>query len=242
MKNIPLKTTIIFGVNPVRELLRAKQRSVYQVFVAKPFPKAWPELEKLVPRHVPITPLPREQLSQKAGTVDHQGMVAFVGKLPVRTKCFDVQKQPCIVLLDGIQDARNMGAIIRSASCLNIDGIIIPERGSAPLEGVVAKASAGLIEYMPIYQPASSALAIQEIKDAGYGVYLATCSGADVRTVSFAVPLCIVIGSEGAGISDAVLKKGTPITIPQRSRDISYNASVAAGIIFFALSSSLKRI
>jgi 23S rRNA (guanosine2251-2'-O)-methyltransferase len=242
MKHTPVKTTIIFGVNPVRELLRAKQRTVYQVFVAKPLPKAWHELEKLVPRHVPITPLPREELSQKAGTVDHQGIVALVGKLPVRTKCFDPHKQPCIVLLDGIQDARNMGAIIRSASCLSIDGIVIPERGSAPLEGVVAKASAGLIEYIPIYQPASSAVAIQEIKAAGYGVYLATCKGADVRTVSFTTPLCVVIGSEGTGISDALLKKGTPITIPQRSSDISYNASVAAGIIFYTISSLLKRI
>lgn len=236
------KVTVIFGVNPVREVLRAKQRQVYQVFVAKPFPKMWHELEKLIPQHVPITPSTREQLMRRADSTDHQGIVALVGKLPVRTKCFDPAKQPCVVLLDGIQDSRNMGAIIRSASCCALDGIIIPQRGSAPLDGVTTKASAGLIEYVPIYQPASSAAAAQELKDAGYTLYLATCKGVDVRTVSFQAPLCIVIGSEGTGISDALLKKGTQITIPQRTPDISYNASVAAGIIFFAASSGVKKI
>lgn len=236
------KATVIFGVHPVRELLRAKQRPIYNIFVAKPLPKAWSEIERLVPRHVAVTFMPREQLTIKSGTTDHQGMVAVVGTLPIRSSCFDVEKQPMIVLLDGIQDSRNLGAIIRSASCAGINGVIVPQKGSAPLDGVVAKASAGLLEYMPIYQPISSATAVQEIQRAGYALYLATCGGDDIRFVEFQLPLCLVIGSEGLGITPSLLKKGKLITIPQRVPDISYNASVAAGIIFFFISSVLKKI
>lgn len=236
------KMTIIWGIHPVRELLRAKQRAIYNIFVAKPFPKVWTELEKLLPRHVSITPMTREQLTLKSGTTDHQGIVAVVGKLPIRTRCFDPEKQPFIVLLDGIQDSRNLGAIIRSASCAAVNGVIVPQKGSAPLDGVTAKSSAGLIEYVPLYQPVSSAVAIQEVQQAGYAICLATCDGADIRSVSFTSPLCLVIGSEGSGISSALLKKGQRIAIPQRTNDISYNASVAAGIIFFFVSSSFKKI
>jgi 23S rRNA (guanosine2251-2'-O)-methyltransferase len=145
-------------------------------------------------------------------------------------------------LLDGIQDPRNLGAIIRSASCAAVNGVIVPQKGSAPLDGVAIKSSAGLVEYMPIYQPTSSAVAIQEVQQAGYAIYLATCDGADIRSVEFKSPLCLVIGSEGSGISSSLLKKGQRITIPQRANDISYNASVAAGIIFFFASSAFKKI
>ena len=236
------KLTVIFGVNPVRELLRAKQRTVYNIFITQPAPKCWAEIQKLVPRHVTITPLSRDQLTAKSGTVDHQGIVAFVGKLPIRSRCFDPEKQPFIVLLDGIQDSRNLGAIIRSASCTGINGVVVPQKNSAPFDGVTAKSSAGLIEYMPIYQPVSSAIAIKEIQEAGYAIYLATADGADIRTVQFQAPLCLVIGSEGSGISSALLKKGQRIAIPQRVSEISYNASVAAGILFFFVNSSLKKI
>lgn len=234
--------TVVFGIHPVRELLRAKQRPVYNIFVVKPFPKAWSELERLVPKHVSVTFMPREQLTIKSGTSDHQGIVAVAGKLPIRTRCFDPEKQPIIVLLDGIQDARNLGAIVRSASCAAVNGVIIPQKGSAPLDGVAAKSSAGLMEYMPIYQPVSSATAIQEVHQAGYNIYLATCEGDDLRSVEFQSPLCLVIGSEGSGITPSLLKKGKRISIPQRLPEISYNASVAAGIIFFFVSSTFKKI
>lgn len=233
---------IVFGINPVREVLRAKQRAVYTMFITQPAPKAWGELKGLVPRHVTVTQAPREQLTSKFGTTDHQGIVALVGKLPIRSRCFDVKYHPVVVLLDSIQDPRNLGAIIRSASCTSVSGIIVPQKNSAPLDGVTAKSSAGLIEYMPIYQPVSSAVAIEELKAAGYSIYLATAHGVDVRTAQFKEPLCIVIGSEGSGISTALLKKGQQIAIPQRVSDISYNASVAAGILFFYVNSSLKKI
>src|SRR5204862_1615512 len=141
-----------------------------------------------------------------------------------------------------VQDPRNVGAIIRSAHCAGVDGIILPQKNGATLTGAAFKSSAGLAEHMQIYQPASCESAMQELKAAGYNIYLAVFDGRDARKVAFTQPACLVVGSEGYGISSSLLRSGEHITIPQRSEDISYNVSVASGILMFLMSSHLNRI
>ena len=154
---------------------------------------------------------------------------------------FDAKKHPLILLLDGVQDVGNLGAILRSAYCSGVDGIVLCQRGGASLTPAVFKASAGLIEHLDIYVVPSIKHAIVQTKQAGYNLYMAVIDGQDVTKVELKQPACLVIGNEATGISKEVKKDGTLITIPQRSSDISYNASVAAGILLFTLSNSLKK-
>lgn len=231
---------IIFGVHPLQEALRAKRRPVRCIYTTKPTPKVWTTIEALVPAHVPVRYVTRDALTKMAESSDHQGIVAFVGQFPLRKKPFESTKTPYILMLDGVQDPRNLGAIIRSAYCAGIKGIVVCRKQGAPLNAVVLKTSAGLAERMEIYEAPSAIAAIQEIQQHKYSIYLAALGGTDIRSVTFQEPLCLVIGSEGTGISEAVLKFGTTVMLPQKSADVSYNASVAAGILLFFVAINKK--
>lgn len=234
---------LIFGINPILEVLKARKRKLISIYTTKPEPKGFAQIQKLMPAYpVAIQYVARDVLHRMAGTTDHQGIIAWVHHFGFRQKPFEAQKQPLLIMLDGIQDPRNVGAIIRSAYCAGVDGVILPQKNSSALTGVAFKSSAGLAEHMQIYQPASSEAAVQELKAAGYVLYLAVFDGTDARAISFKQPACLVVGSEGFGISSSLLRSGEHITIPQRSADISYNVSVAAGILLFLMSSQAKRI
>lgn len=225
---------LLYGVNPILELLKAKRRKLIALYTTKPVPESFAKIEPYLPKYpYALQYVQREVLHRMVGVSEHQNFVAWVQPLPTRKKMFNPIEQPYIVLLDGIQDTRNLGAIIRSAYCTGANGIILAKRDNAPLNAATYKASAGLLEHMEIYVTSSSGAAIQELKKAGYTIYLATFEGQNATQVTYASPLCIVIGSEGAGISKSLWNSGTHITLPQCSKDISYNASVAAGILFF---------
>ncbi len=233
---------LIFGVHPVLELLKAKRRSLVTIYTTKPAPKAWDLIEPLLSRSVQLQYVSRDILTRMAQTTDHQGVVAWATPFVYRAKPFDIQRQPFLVMLDGIQDPRNLGAIIRSAYCIGIDGIVLCKKSSAPLTSAALKASAGLAEHMQIYQSPSPLAAAQELKKAGYALYLATLDGTDATKIAYTEPLCMVIGSEGKGVSSEILKTGQHVTLPQRRSDISYNASVAAGILLFTIGQQLKKL
>jgi 23S rRNA (guanosine2251-2'-O)-methyltransferase len=177
-----------------------------------------------------------------AESTDHQGVVAWVHPFGFRKKMFEPEKYPFLIMLDSIQDPRNLGAIIRSAYCAGATGIIMTKKNSAPLNAAAFKASAGLAERIEIYESSSAASAAQELKQAGYNLYLATFDGENALTCTFKQPCCIVIGAEGFGISKEILKSGTHVTLPQKTKDISYNASVAAGILLFLAGTKHKLI
>ena len=177
-----------------------------------------------------------------AQSSEHQGIVAWVQAFPFRSKPFDPTRQKFLVLLDGIQDPRNVGAIIRSAYCTGADGVILTQRGAAPLTAAALKASAGLAEYLEIMIASSAQSAVQQIKDAGYALYVAAFDGKNALEVQYQVPLCIVIGSEGEGIAPSIIRAGIQLTLPQKTADISYNASVAAGILLFLIGTQQKKI
>lgn len=236
-KNVQREVEIIYGVHPVRELLKAKRRKVFELYTLKPEPKVWRQIEPLLPKYkVPVHHFSKELLSKKVGTTDHQGVAAVVAPFPFRKKFFAPEKDKFLLMLDGLQDVRNFGAIIRSAYCTGVDGIIICKRQGAPLTGAAVKASAGLAERMEIYQAPSTAAALQELKKAGYHNYVTALGGKeDATQLKFQRPLCVIIGSEGKGVSSEALKSGTVVTLPQKTEDISYNASVAAGIVLFMI-------
>jgi 23S rRNA (guanosine2251-2'-O)-methyltransferase len=172
---------------------------------------------------------------------DHQGFVAWVQAFAYQKKFFEPAKAPFIVLLDGVQDPRNLGAIIRSMHCMGVSGVVLVKKGASPLTPAAIKASAGLAEYMQIFVASSTGEALLLVKNAGYALYIATFGGKDVTQVEFAKPLCLVIGSEGAGVSHGIAKEGIKITVPQVSEDVSYNASVAASLIAFVITQKIKK-
>jgi len=235
------KGELIFGIHPVVEVLKAKRRKLISIYTTKPTPQAFNEIEQLWPKYpVPIQYVAREILDRMVGTTDHQGVVAWVQAFPFRKVFFDAKKHKFLVMLDGIQDPRNLGAILRTAYCTGVDGAIIIKRGGAQLTAVAIKSSAGLSEHIEIYQAQSAAEAVIELKKAGYAIYLATFDGENAAACDYSLPLCAVIGGEGYGITKSILSSGTRVTLPQRKNDISYNASVAAGILLFLISTRQK--
>lgn len=234
----------IYGVNSIKELLKAKRRKLVALYTTRPEPKIYHQITALMPKYpVQVHYVQKTKLAQlSGGSDDHQGVVAMVSPFGYVKSFFNPQKYPVIVLLDGVQDVRNLGAILRTVYCTGIDGIVICKKGGASINGAAHKASAGLAEYVSIYQAASVQEALSLIKDAGYHIYVTSFNGKRATDVTFAQPACIVIGSEGYGVSRSTLKEGTALTLPQRNNDISYNASVATGIILFLVATQLKRI
>ncbi len=235
-KILSKNTELIYGVHPIIELLKAKRRKLTIFYTTKPEPKAFKEIEPLLPRSIQMQYVARDILTKLAGTTEHQGVVAYATPLEIRKKFFDPKLHPNLLLLDGIQDVRNLGAILRSAYCTNVNGIILVKKNAAPLNATALKASAGLAEHLDIYSATSIGAAVQELKKAGYNLYLAVVqNGTDATTIEYKQPLCLIIGSEATGITPEVRKSGQLITLPQRNPDISYNASVAAGILLFLI-------
>ncbi len=234
---------LVYGVHPVIEVLKAKRRKVISIYTTRPTPKAWGQIEKLFPdRGIPIQYVSRDVLTNMAKTGDHQGIVAWVQSFPFRSKPFDPAKQKFLVFLDGIQDPRNVGAILRSAYCTGADGVVLVDRFGSPLNAVALKSSAGLAEHLEIMIVPSAPAAVQAIKASGYTLYLAAFGGKNALEVQYETPLCIVIGSEGEGIQPSVLRAGIQVTLPQKIADTSYNASVAAGILLFLIGTQQKKI
>ncbi len=233
---------LIFGIHPVIELLKAKRRTLFTIYTTKPTPKAWSSIEQLLPKGTQIQYVSRDVLTRMAQTTDHQGIIAWVQPFPFRSKMYDPAKQPFLIMIDSVQDPRNLGAIIRSAYCTGAHGIILCKRGGSPLTPAAIKASAGLTEFMEIYQAPSPAAAASELKKAGYQLYLAVLGGENALKIMYKEPLCIVIGSEGSGISPEILNAGQKVMLPQKRADISYNASVAAGILLFLIAHNIGKL
>lgn len=233
---------LVYGIHPILELLRAKKRKLFTIYTTNPAPKAWDEIKPLLHKDVQFQVTTKEVLNRIAGTTDHQGVVAWAGPFQIRKKFFEPARSPLLLMLDSIHDPRNMGAILRSAYCTGVDGVIICEKNAAPMNAVVLKSAAGLAEHLEIYQAPSAQAAAIELKKAGYSMYLATINGENATELAYTMPSCIVIGNEAVGVTKALLKEGIQVTLPQIKTDISYNASVAAGILLFTVAHQLKKI
>ncbi|MBT3455665.1 RNA methyltransferase [bacterium] len=236
---------VIYGIHSICELLKAKRRKLVTLYTTKIPPKGWKSIQKIgIPKLTNLQYVSREFLAKFSGTTDHQGVVGLAQQFVFRKSFFDSKKSQFVLLLDGIQDPRNLGAILRSAYCTGVDGVIITKKHSAPITGAALKASAGLAEHLDIYQAPSSLSALQELGKQNYNVYLAALSSRanNAIEVTYKMPLCIVIGNEAQGISKSLFSFGTVVQLPQKTSDVSYNASVAAGILLFTIATYSSKI
>lgn len=172
----------------------------------------------------------------------HQGMLAFVSAAKyaaledIFTTAEERDEEPLVVVLDGITDPHNLGAIIRSAECVGAHGVIIPERRSVGLTPAAVKAAAGACEYMNVVRVVNLTRTLEDLKERGLWIVGATMDGEDVSTANLTGPLALVIGAEGEGISQLVEKNcDMKVSLPMRGHIESLNASVAAGVMLYAV-------
>ena len=170
----------------------------------------------------------------------HQGMIAYVAQAEYHTVdemlalAREKGEDPFLVILDGVTDPHNLGAIIRSAECAGAHGVIIPERRASGLTPTAAKAAAGAMAYMMVARVPNINRTIDELKQRGVWICAAALEGEDAFRADLTGPMALVIGSEGDGVSRLTLEKcDRRITLPMKGHIDSLNASVAAGILLY---------
>jgi 23S rRNA (guanosine2251-2'-O)-methyltransferase len=234
---------IIEGRQPVLEALRSG-RPVNRILLARDGERHGAVAEILAlarQRGIPFEYVDRKILEKTASTPVHQGVLAYaaakeyVSLEDLLSISLTKNEPPLYCILDGLEDPHNLGAILRTADAAGMHGLIIRNRREVGLTPVVAKASAGAIEYVPVARVANIAQAIGMLKKNGVWVVGVESSGSvTFDKVDFRLPTAIVIGGEGAGIADLVHKKCDVLaSIPMRGRLSSLNASVAAALVMY---------
>ena len=226
---------LIFGRNPIEEAIKVKR--VLKVYISAGFSDR--ELLQLLSTNaIPKVVKSNEELNALSHGGVHQGIVAEVK--PYEYVSLDYllhecskEKNPTLVILDGINDPHNMGAVLRNCDIFGVKGVIISKHHQVPLNATVAKTSAGAINYVPVALVGNLNQTIKTLKDNGFWIVSADGSGnTSYLEVKYDFPTALVIGAEGDGISSLVLKNSDYIVkIPMYGKVNSLNASVASGIL-----------
>lgn len=225
----------IYGKNVVRQRLLSNQK-IQSLLVSQKHPN--PELVDLAQkRHVPIRYL--NEIELKTYGDHHQGVIAEIDDF----KTYSLEEllriipdTATLVVLDGLEDPHNLGAILRSADASGVSGIIIPKHGSVSLNATVAKVSTGAIDTVPTCTVTNLSQTLETLKEKGYWIYGSefTDQAQDYRSVKYGSKACLVIGSEGHGISRLVLKHcDVVVKIPMVGAINSLNASVSAALLMY---------
>jgi 23S rRNA (guanosine2251-2'-O)-methyltransferase len=236
---------LLYGVNPVVEALRA-DRLPDQITIAEGTrDERLRELIELArQRGVSVRHARRRDIDREAGNNHHQGVIARIAApeyadadnlLESLGAAVGTQPEPLALILDGIEDPRNLGAILRTAECAGASGVFIPERRAVGLNETVAKASAGAIEYLPVARVTNLSVLIRQLKERN--VWVVGAAGDAKMNYSeweWTRPSAIVLGAEGAGLHRLVRENcDALVKIPVLGKIESLNVSVAAGIILY---------
>jgi len=241
------RSRYVAGRNPVRELLEQDPERVEKLLLLSSGGGSLGEIRRLaVDAGVFVQAVPQGKLNSMVPGVNHQGAVAVVA--PIRyldpdemlsriapTRDDVMTRKPIVLLLDHIQDPHNLGAIVRSGVAAGASGIVIPERGAAPVTAASVKTSAGTITHMPIARAGNLKQVITGMKERGYWIAGAEGAGkTSMWDMDWDTPLGLVIGSEEKGMAPSVRALcDFEVSIPMRGPAESLNASVAAAILLF---------
>jgi 23S rRNA (guanosine2251-2'-O)-methyltransferase len=228
--------SVLTGIHPVREALRAGL-ALDRVLIAKG--AGGPRIQELIDlcreHKVSVRFETREQLDRAAGGANHQGVVGFGAAEKYSTLDETSASGGLHVVLDGIEDPHNLGAIVRTAHAAGAAAVVIPERRAAPLTETASRAAAGALAYLPVVKVTNTNRALEELKQKGYWIY-----GLDERgkecydQIEFSAPTAIVLGAEGKGLHEHVAKHcDFLVRIPMAGAVASLNVSVAAGVVLF---------
>ena len=237
---------ILTGRNPIREALK-NNRDLEKLLVQKGelSGSAMEIVKTAKERKIPVQVVEKARLDEI--TPRHQGLIAFASAFSYSTVedmlalAAERNEDPFLILLDGITDPHNLGAIIRSAECTGAHGVIVPVHRSVGLTPAAVKASAGAVEYIPIARVSNLNRTIEDLKKRNIWIYALTMNGKNYEDVSFEGGTAVVIGAEGEGISRLTEEKcDLSVSLPMKGHLDSLNASVAAGVVMYRIMSARR--
>lgn len=232
---------ILIGIHPVLEALRTR-RPLDRILIARGAggQRVQEVVDAARAASTPVRFEERAALDRAAGVKSHQGVVAFGAEKQYAELDDIADKASLLVVLDGVEDPHNLGAIVRTAHAAGADGIVIAERRAVGLTETVAKSAAGALEHLPVVRVGNVNQTLRSLKDRGFFIY-----GLDERgetlfdAVNWPERSAIVLGAEGKGLHDLVRKNcDALIRIPMAGKIASLNVSVAAGVVLFAWQSA----
>jgi 23S rRNA (guanosine2251-2'-O)-methyltransferase len=233
----------IYGINSVSEALKARGRAFEWVGMAKERHDL--RLQRLIEDcrrlSVPVRFLQRNELDRMAGHVAHQGVIAVTSAKQYNDLDDVVAAKrgqySLLVILDGVEDPHNLGAILRTADAAGTDGVVIPERRAAGVTGTVTKASAGASEHLPIAKVTNIARTVEELKEKNiWTVGLDERAQQTYDSLDYNMDCALVLGAEGKGLHDLVKKKcDFRVSIPMLGKVPSLNVSVASAVVLYEI-------
>lgn len=236
-----LDENLLVGRNPIREAIKTG-RDIEKLYVLKGelSGSAREIVAKARENKIVIQEVDKRRLD--AMSKNHQGMIAIASAYQYHDvqDILDIAKEkgeaPFIVILDGVTDPHNLGAIIRSAECAGAHGVIVPARRSAGLSASAVKASAGAVEHIMVAKVSNLANTVDLLKKNGIWIYAADMQGEDYRSIDYKGGVALIVGSEGEGVSQLLLEKSDKVvSIGLKGHIESLNVSVATGILLFEI-------
>ena len=237
---------LLSGRNPIREALKSG-RDIEKLLVQRgELSGSAREIVQMAREaHIPVQEVDKARLDAIAP--HHQGMLAFASAYQYATvddmlnAAEERGEEPFLILLDGVTDPHNLGAIIRTAECVGAHGVIVPERRSVGLTPAAVKASAGAVEHLPVARVTNINRTLEDLKKRGVWAYAVTMDGEDYEKVDFRGGVALVIGAEGEGISRLTLETcDQKVSLPMAGHLDSLNASVAAGVMMYRVLASRR--
>ena len=235
------KNELIFGVRAVIEAVEA-DKEIDKILVKKDIQSELSKelFEAIRGRRITVQHVPVERLNRITGK-NHQGVIAYISSITYQTVedmvpfLYEEGKNPFFVMLDGVTDVRNFGAIARTCECAGVDAIVIPAKGSVSVNADAVKTSAGALMSLPVCKENNLYTTVKFLKNSGFRVLAATEKGDYSYTQGdYTGPICLIMGSEDKGISSDVLSLCDEwMTIPIMGTIQSLNVSVAAGILIY---------
>lgn len=232
---------MVFGMRPVIEAIKAG-KEIDSILVQKGLHgENLNELMDLIySNKIPIKRVPSDRLNRLTRKT-HQGVICYISPISyakledVLPTIYETGKDPLILLLDGITDVRNFGAIVRTAECAGVDAIVIPESGGARVTADAIKTSAGALNIITVCRTKEIIDAVRLVKESGLNVVACTEQGNnEIYDVDLNQPVAVILGSEETGISKACLELADQVAgIPIKGQIESLNVSVAAGVVLF---------
>ena len=234
-----MKEEFIAGRNPVAEALRSG-RALNKVMVQDGARGVTEIIAAAKEKGVAVEFVKSDKLDKLAQGVRHQGVVAYAAPVEFKTledalkKAAVKGEAPFLLLLDELQDPQNLGALIRTADAAGVHGILLPKRRSCPLNAVVAKISAGAVEYVPVIQIGNIVQQLKDLKKQGFWVAGADMDGEPYNKANLTGPLVLVIGAEGKGLGRLVKENcDIIVSLPMQGGVNSLNASAAGAVLMY---------
>lgn len=235
------KNEMIFGARAVIEAIQAG-KEIDKVLIKKDIQSDLSKelLSALKDTFIPVQRVPVERIN-RITKKNHQGVIAFISPITYqRTEdivpfLFEQGKNPLLIMLDGLTDVRNFGAIARTCECAGVDAIIIPNKNSVSVNADAIKTSAGALHTLPVCREANLRNTIKFLKDSGFKIIAATEKGDyDYTKADYEGPTCIIMGAEDTGVSyDNLALCDEWVKIPMLGTIESLNVSVAAGVLIY---------